>query len=81
MSRIVRVSDEAYTKLNSIAKAAGVSKQDMIDAVLKKWEKDTLLKQANEAYTALRQNDQDWQEELAERALWDVTLEDGDLDE
>ena len=44
-------------------------------------EKNNILEQANEAYAALQQNNQEWQEELEERALWDVTLEDGEIDE
>jgi hypothetical protein len=40
--------------------------------------KDLLLKQANEVYAAYRKNDKEWQEELTDRALWDVTLGDGE---
>jgi hypothetical protein len=54
-----------------------ISKQDVIDVALEQLEKETLLKLANEAYSALQKNDQEWKEELAERALWDITLEDG----
>lgn len=40
-------------------------------------ERDRLLEAANEAYWELRSNADAWREELAERALWDGTLEDG----
>ena len=32
---------------------------------------------ANASYARLRERDQDWQAELAERKLWDATLLDG----
>jgi len=81
MSKLVRVSDESYSKLNSITKATGISRQDILDAALKQWEKDTLLRQANDAYAAMQQNSEEWAEEQRELALWDVTLKDGLEDE
>jgi hypothetical protein len=36
-----------------------------------------VLVAANAAYQALRDNPREWQEELAERALWEGTLMDG----
>jgi hypothetical protein len=32
---------------------------------------------ANAAYAAMRENEDEWQEELRERRLWDATLADG----
>jgi hypothetical protein len=32
---------------------------------------------SNAAYAAMRANDDEWQAELRERKLWDVTLADG----
>ena len=81
MSKLVRISDEAFLKLNFIAKKTGTSKQDVLDEALENWERDILLKQANEAYAALKKNDALWKEEQKERALWDATLSDGLEDE
>lgn len=81
MSKLVRVSDESYSKLNSIAKTTGLSRQDILDAALTQWEKDTLLRQANEAYAAMQQDDKEWTEEQKELASWDATLQDGLDDE
>lgn len=36
-----------------------------------------LLKQANKAYAALRNDPKAWSEELEERTLWEATLFDG----
>ncbi len=81
MSKLVRVSDEAYSRLNSIARVAGISKQEVLDSALEKWEKDMLLKQANVAYDAMRKNKQEWEEEQEELQLWDTALDDGLQDE
>lgn len=35
------------------------------------------LAEANQAYAALRDNTEAWQEELAERELWEQTIADG----
>jgi hypothetical protein len=81
MSKLIRVSDESYSKLKSIVKTTGASQQDIIDAALKNWERDLILKQANEAYMMLRKNDKEWAEEQEELQAWDATLNDGLEDE
>jgi antitoxin ParD1/3/4 len=40
-------------------------------------ERQELLESANQAYTELRNNPELWQDELAERELWEQTLNDG----
>jgi predicted transcriptional regulator len=81
MSKLVRVSDEAYSKLDQISKKIGSSKQDVIDTALNNLERETILKQANDAYSELKKNRKEWLEYQEELSLWDVTLEDGLKDE
>jgi len=81
MSKLIRVSDEAYSKLKSIIKSTGSSQQDVIDEALKNWERDVILKQANAAYMEMRKNDKECAEEQEELSLWDATLQDGLEDE
>jgi hypothetical protein len=50
---------------------------DSIDPVLEKARRDQVLDEMNAAYAALRNDPQAWEEELAERALWDRALDDG----
>ncbi len=38
---------------------------------------EELLQKTNEAYAALREDEETWKEELRERALWESTLMDG----
>lgn len=40
-------------------------------------EREIIFKQANEAYTAIKNDPKQWQEEQEELALWESTLEDG----
>ena len=81
MSKLVRVSDIAYSKLDQIAQSTGYSRQDIIDQAINTFERETILKQANEAYTAIRSNKKEWQEDQEELDLWESTLEDGLEDE
>jgi predicted transcriptional regulator len=81
MSKILRVSDEAYSKLTQITKNTGLSNQDVIDKALENLERETFLKQANEAYAAMKKDPKQWQEHLEEIAVWEATLSDGLEDE
>lgn len=81
MSKILRVSDEAYSKLDQIAISTGSSKQDIIDKALENLERETFLKQANEAYAAMKKDPNQWREHLEEIAIWEATLADGLEDE
>lgn len=77
MSKLIRVSEESFLKINDMSRRMGISKQDIIDEALDKLERTSIMKQANEAYERLRQDPQAWKEEIEERALWDSTLKDG----
>lgn len=77
MSKLVRVSDMAYSKLDQMAQATGRSRQDIIDNAINSLEKEAILKHANEAYATMRSNKKEWQEDQEELNLWESTLEDG----
>lgn len=81
MSRLIRVSEEAYIKLNQIVKRTGFSKQLIIDEAIERLERDYILKKANEAYANLKDDPEALREFKEEMALWDVTLSDGLDDE
>lgn len=80
MSKIVRISDEAYSRLSLLESELDNSKQEVIAKALESLARETLLSRANKAYKALRDNPKLWQEELKERAELEGTLNDG-LDE
>jgi hypothetical protein len=49
----------------------------VLDKAIEDYRRYLFLVQANKAFEALRQDEDLWQEELAERQLWDQTLADG----
>lgn len=81
MSKLIRVSNAAYSKLEKIAEDTGFSRQDVVDQALQNLERDAIFKQAHEAYAALRANPQLLREEQEELTLWETTLADGLEDE
>jgi predicted transcriptional regulator len=77
MSKLIRISDATYLKLDQIAQNTGFSKQDVIDRALHNLEQEAILKQANKAYAAIKKDPKKWQREQKELALWETTLDDG----
>ena len=52
--------------------------QTVLDKAIENYRRYVFLTRANQAFVALRRNGELWQEELAERELWDQTMADGD---
>ncbi len=77
MSKLIRISDKAYSKLNQIVHNTGLSRQNIFDKAIDKLEQETIFKKANQAYVAIKNNPKKWQDEQKELALWDITLNDG----
>ncbi len=65
---IIILSDEEATINESKTTAKTISSEE-------------LLIQANQAYAELRNNPEAWQEELAERELWEQTIADGVIED
>ncbi|HJZ23360.1 MAG TPA: hypothetical protein VJ201_02795 [Candidatus Babeliales bacterium] len=81
MSRLIRVSEEAYLRLNQIAKRTGFSKQLIIDEAIERLERENILRQANEVYANQKNDPEKLREFEEEMAIWDVTLSEGLDDE
>jgi len=77
MSATVRISQTALQALRQIAAQAGEPMQAILDKAIEAYRRQLFLKKANEAYAALREEPEAWQEEIAEREAWDVVLSDG----
>ena len=77
MSATVRISQASWQVLRQLAAQAGEPMQAVLDKAIEAYRRQCFLQKANEAYAALRENDEAWQEEIAERDAWDITLEDG----
>lgn len=73
----VSISAATHNTLLTLANDSGESVQVILDKAIESYRRSRFLMQANQAFTALRQNEALWQEELAERQVWDQALTDG----
>ncbi len=73
----VRVSSRAHGLLQEMARAEGVSMQEVLDEAVETYRRQQLLRATNEAYAAVRKNAKAWGAVQAERAEWDTTVADG----
>jgi hypothetical protein len=77
MSKPMRVSEKSYRILEELAVIKKMSFQHILDEVLEEKRREVLFNAADAAYIALRNDPVAWQEELAERQLFNNTLMDG----
>ncbi len=73
----VTIGDTFYKILAELSESSGKSIQAVLEQAIEQYRRQQFLEAANQAYIALRNNPEAWQEELEERSLWDITLEDG----
>jgi hypothetical protein len=75
----IRISWETQEVLRSLAAREGTPMQEILEAI-EAYRRKRLLEMGNQAYAALKKDPKGWEQELAERKLWENTLADG-LDE
>ena len=73
----VRVSGATHQTLSRLSEEIGESMQTIVAQAVEQYRRRRFLEGLNQDFKALREDEQAWQEELAERALWDSTLLDG----
>jgi predicted CopG family antitoxin len=73
----IRISREAQEVLRSLAEQEGTHMQEVLEKAIEAYRRKQLLEMGNRAYAALRSNPKAWEQELAERKLWESTLADG----
>ncbi len=76
MPSSVRISLRSWNILKEIADYAGETMQAVLDRAVEAYRRQWLLEKANEAYAALRSDQDKWREETAERKEWEATLGD-----
>jgi hypothetical protein len=76
-STTVRITEETREALRQMAREANAPMQEVLARAVEAYRRQCFLERANDAYAELRADPVAWQEELAERALWDATLADG----
>ena len=73
----IRISSHAKATLRELARHEGKPMQAVLDEAIEHYQRERLLDEANAAYARLKSDPKAWQEELAERKLWEGTLADG----
>lgn len=73
----VTLSNTAHQTLIKLAETSGETMQTVLDKAIANYRRQMFLIQANQAFAALRQNEELWGEELAERELWNQAIADG----
>lgn len=76
-SHLVRVPDEVYARLQSLAEESGVSLGAVVQRLLDQEEDRRYWAQFDADFAAIRADPVAWQEELDERSIWDGALMDG----
>lgn len=76
-STTVRVSAVTHEMLSSLAAQEKDSMANIIERAVEEYRKKKFWDATNQAFARLRENKEAWEDELAERAGWDVTLNDG----
>jgi len=74
----VRVNEATHAAIRCLANDSGESMQSVIDKAIGRYRRELFLESLNQDFERLRGNSDDWDEELAERKLWENTLLDGD---
>ncbi len=70
----VSISNETHQILRHLSAEAGESMQTIVEEAIEQYRRRKFLEGLNQDFKALKENATAWQEELAERALWDNTL-------
>lgn len=73
----VPISEASHKILLELASHGGEPIDVLLDKAIEEYRRIRLLDETNAAFAALRSNEGEWQEGLAERREWDTTLSDG----
>jgi hypothetical protein len=74
---MVRISRSTHAALCALAEEADESMTQVLDRAIEAYRRQRFLAGLNADFAALRRNKAALKEELAERAQWDSTLNDG----
>jgi predicted transcriptional regulator len=76
-STTVRVSEHTHDLLHKLAAATGEPLQKVLERAVENYRREQFFAELDAAYARLQADPVAWEEELAERAVWEVTLADG----
>jgi predicted DNA-binding protein len=79
-AKTVRIRKETQDILRELANNEGKPMQTILDLAIEGYRRQRFLRDANAAYTVLRNDPKAWKAELAERREWDATMANGQED-
>lgn len=74
---LVRITKPTWQALKQLSKTAHRSMQSTMEEAIELYRRQLFFKALNVSSRSLRANPKAWQEELEERKIWEVTLQDG----
>lgn len=72
----IRISAASHQLLKEVAQIENSSMQLILEKAIERYRRELILHKTNQAYAALREDKDAWNEELRERDAWDQTLDD-----
>ena len=72
-----RISSAKREQLRQMAAWTGESMHALLEQAIERYRRELFLAKANEAFAALKGDPAAWDEEIAEREEWQITLGDG----
>lgn len=73
----IRISEQTHRTLARLAREAGTPMNEVVEQAIELYRRQRIIREANEAYSALRADPEAWAEVQAERTAWEATLADG----
>jgi predicted transcriptional regulator len=73
----IRLSEPSHRILRELAKRDKKPMQAVIEQALESYRRQRFLEGLNDDFMALRENESEWNAELAERREWDLAASDG----
>jgi hypothetical protein len=73
----IDISETTHNTLLHLAQTSGDDLVTIMDRAVENYRRYIFLVQADRSFTKLRQNEELWHEEIAERQMWDLTIADG----
>ena len=73
----VRINKASHQALRKLAKRTGKSMSALLERAIDEYERKAFLEEVNAGFAKLRRDPKAWEQELEERAAWDIALSDG----
>ena len=76
-STTIRINSKTHKQLQILATMQQLSMQTVLETALEVYRRQVFLEGLSADFAKLKEKTEDWQEELEERKIWELTLTDG----